>query len=122
MTIPAAHHWVSIEPLHEWGYPYVEDRRELLRGSPRFEWVVVGSQSGRATDPDTDCLVRKRMRSIVWTCRAEGIPVFVKQVPIDGKCNRIPALWPPDLRVQQLPPGWTEILETYARGKNEVGK
>lgn len=104
---PAALRFLSIEPL-------LEDLGPLdLRG---IGWVIVGGESGqRARECDVAAV-----RSVVAQCRAQGVPVFVKQLgrrPIlDG--NRLLILnendkpdvkgktvsrWPEDLRIQEFP-------------------
>lgn len=64
--VPAAVRFLSIEPL-------LEDLGDLdLRG---IDWVIVGGESGRKA---RECQVSWMCR-IVTQCRAQGVPVFVKQ-------------------------------------------
>jgi hypothetical protein len=40
----------------------------------------------------------------------EAVPVFVKQVWVNGRCSKDPAEWPEALRVQELPEAWKRIV------------
>lgn len=65
--VPAAVRFLSAEPL-------LEDLGALdLRG---IDWVIVGGESGRKARP----FALEWCRSIVDQCRAQDVPVFVKQV------------------------------------------
>lgn len=117
LQIPAAVRWVSIEPMLEpidirlnlglvvaekikGGYRLT--RREE-KGKPYpyekspIEWVVVGCESGPRRRP---CKL-EWVRDIVAQCKAAGVPVFVKQIEVNGKVSRKPEEWPKDLRVQE---------------------
>lgn len=84
--IPAAVRFLSVEPL-------LEDLGDLdLTG---IDWVIIGGESGRKARPFA---VEWALR-IVKQCRAQGVPVFVKQpgnhptaagglVPIRSKSDR----------------------------------
>ncbi|OHV21205.1 hypothetical protein BBK14_07980 [Parafrankia soli] len=74
-------------------------------------WVIVGGKSGGRPRP----FDLEWARSIRDQCAAAGIPVFVKQMGTAwARANghrgkgisdgQEPALWPEDLRVQQIPP------------------
>jgi len=64
-------------------------------------WVVVGSESGPQRRP---CNV-EWVRSIVWQCQAAGVPVFVKQLDLDGKLVTDITKFPEDLQVRETPWG-----------------
>lgn len=65
-TIPAAVRFLSCEPL-------LEDLGDLdLTG---IDWVLVGGESGRKARP----FAFEWARRIVYQCREQGVPVFVKQ-------------------------------------------
>lgn len=104
---PAALRFLSIEPL-------LEDLGPLdLRG---IGWVIVGGESGgRARECDVAAV-----RNVVQQCRAQRVPVFVKQLGrrplLEGKRLRILteakkvdtkgktlAAWPEDLQVREFP-------------------
>jgi len=112
LAIPAAHHWLSLEPLTD-----VRLYSDALKVVAEFQWVVVGSMSGSARMGHSATIDWRRCcRRVVETCIGAKISIFVKQIPadVDGRCSRNPLDWPTDLRVQQVPPGWAEILKEYA--------
>jgi len=125
LQVPAAVHWVSIEPILEdlvdelfticlvsgWDAPPYDDK---------IDWVVVGGESGPGARP---CHLA-HVRRIVEACRRYQTPVFVKQLGAKpfGLCtpecgigphgmtfrNRKggdPSEWPEDLRVREFPIG-----------------
>jgi protein gp37 len=121
LATPAAVRWLSLEPLvgpvrfdwceecnrhglgrhgsdqpDEWG-----DERECGPSQmfPPINWVVVGCESG----PNARPMELDWARSIVEQCKAAGVPVFVKQLQIDGKLSKNPDEWPEDLRVREYP-------------------
>lgn len=64
-----------------------------------INWVIVGAESGSNARP---CKI-EWVRNIVEQCKAINIPVFIKQLEIDGKIIDNPADWPEDLRLQEFP-------------------
>jgi len=88
--------WVSCEPLLE---PI--NLRFLPNGLSEgtFQWVVVGCESGPKRRP---CRI-EWVESIVEQCQAAGVPVFVKQLDIDGKCERDITKFPKHLQIRQVP-------------------
>lgn len=85
--------WVSAEPLlgpirMGLGYPGYHPK-----------WVVVGCESG----PNRRRCPTEWVESIVEQCMAANVPVFVKQLNVNGRCvtdiNRFPA----HLRIRQVP-------------------
>lgn len=97
---PAALRFLSIEPL-------LEDLGEFdLTG---IGWVIVGGESGPGARPMNVNWIRR----VMWNCRAQKVPVFVKQVganPHNGLTSlRVRskggdmAEWPEDLRVREMP-------------------
>lgn len=86
--------WVSYEPALS---PLPWER--WLAPSPRLRWVIVGGESGRDDLRRTFDLTW--LRDTVATCRAAGVPIFVKQDTHrrSGQKGRIPdELW-----IQQFP-------------------
>jgi len=91
LQIPAAHRFVSGEPLLEAidFQPYCDD----------IGWFILGCESGP----------RRRVISLndfMETFNSIDNPttkVFVKQVSINGKVSHNPAEWPEDLRYRELP-------------------
>lgn len=99
-TVPAALRFLSIEPL-------LEDLGEIdLTG---IGWVIVGGESGNGARPMNVNWIRR----VMWNCRAQKVPVFVKQLganPHNGLTTlRVRAKggdmaeWPEDLRVREMP-------------------
>ena len=86
---PAAHRFVSAEPLLE----------EIDLRSHGLDWVIVGGESGPKARPCELAWIR----SIVEHCEDAGIPVFVKQVHLNGKLSTNPDEWPEDVRVTENP-------------------
>jgi len=89
-TVPAQVRYLSLEPL-------IGDMGHLnLKG---ISWVIVGSESG----PDRRPCKIEWVRKIVEQCREAGVPIFVKQLHIDGKLSGNMEEWPKDLRIQEFP-------------------
>lgn len=96
LQIPAAVRFVSAEPLlgpvnlscylHTlWAYNGPDYPDGVSRG---LDWVIAGSESGpgaRPCDPDW-------MRSLRDQCVAAGVPLFLKQLTIDGQLVKMPDL------------------------------
>lgn len=76
MQIPAIVRFVSAEPL----------LGQLVFRGPVCEWVILGCESG----PRRRQCKMVWMRSVVEQCRTDGVPVFVKQVDIDGHVVKDP--------------------------------
>ena len=64
-----------------------------------LDWVIVGCESGPGR---RECKL-EWVCDIVKECQSSGVPVFVKQLSINGKVSHNPAEWPEDLRVRQFP-------------------
>jgi protein gp37 len=96
---PAAHLFLSIEPL-------LEDLGTLdLRG---IDWVIVGGESGPGARP----MHTQWAIDIVQQCRKAKVKVFMKQMGTawarGGTGSRTtkgqdPREWPEDLRIQEMP-------------------
>lgn len=88
--------WISAEPLLG---PIDLRLIDNLKHKP--SWVVVGAESGR----NRRLCDNRWIESIVEQCRIAGVPVFVKQVGIKGKCVDDINEFPEHLRIRQVP--WT---------------
>ena len=121
LQIPAAVRWLSIEPMLgaiDLRCVIVGPRRrcvfDCLRGTAASEigviketvcgtinWVVVGGESGKGA---RYCPI-ENIRGIVKQCKAANVPVFVKQIHLNGKAKAIKDInqFPKDLRIRQLP-------------------
>lgn len=103
--------WLSIEPL--WGHI---DFGDSLHG---INWVIVGGESGNNPHP---CTVENILH-VIDTCRAAGIPVFVKQLGsfLSKQMNLTDGHggdwyeWPEELRVRQMP-----IIPDYSAKKDNL--
>ena len=98
VKIPAIFNgWLSAEPLLGPIDLGLDD--ECSHESSLYQWVVVGCESGPARRP---CKL-EWVESIVEQCRAADVPVFVKQLDIDGKCVTDIDRFPAHLRIRQVP-------------------
>jgi hypothetical protein len=52
------------------------------------------------------------VRDIRDECVAAGVPVFVRQIPLNGRLSKDPSEWPEDLRFQEMPHGAEVAPET----------
>ena len=66
---------------------------------PGLHLVIIGCESG----PGARLCTLGNIQDVVNQCQAADVPVFVKQVPIDGKCSKDPEEWPEHLRIQEYP-------------------
>jgi len=87
-------YWLSAEPLLG---PI--DLNRGVRGIPPFNWVAVGCESGPKRRP---CRI-EWIESIVYQCRSANVPVFVKQLDLNGKCERDITKFPKHLQIRQVP-------------------
>lgn len=87
--------WVSAEPLL--GPLNLGLDGDLIPGT--YKWLVVGCESGSNRRP---CKI-EWVESIVEQCMTAGVPVFIKQLDIDGKCVTDINKFPEHLRIRQVP-------------------
>lgn len=97
--LPTENRWLSLEPLLgpidlSWGLAFVPQ-------SVIPKWVVVGCETGPKRRP---CEL-SWIEDIVRQCREHQVPVWVKQVSINGKVSKNMDDWPPALRVREMPEG-----------------
>lgn len=97
LNVPAAVHGVSAEPLLG---PIRFNVNDLSgAGSPLLRWVIVGGESGPGYRP----MDLEWAADVVAECKANGVPVFVKQLggwpDKRGDINRFPE----SLRVREFP-------------------
>lgn len=94
--------WLSLEPLlgpidFREAMMVCNDIGDDFRGA--VDWVVVGAESG----PNRRPCKFEWVESIVLQCREAGIPVFVKQLEINGKLVKDINKFPPELQIRQVP-------------------
>lgn len=85
--------WYSLEPL----LGPISMRGGIVRST--IKWVVVGCESGPKRRP---CKV-EWVENIVWQCMEAGVPVFVKQLDLGGRCVTDIEKFPEHLRIRQVP-------------------
>ena len=90
--IQAAVRWVSFEPL-------IGPVNIIPSMFSWVNWVVIGCESGSGRRP---CEL-EWINDIVNQCRAARCPVFVKQVPINGRVSHNPEEWPDNIAVREFP-------------------
>ncbi|MBR1952435.1 MAG: DUF5131 family protein [Lentisphaeria bacterium] len=99
--------WLSLEPLLgeiclNSAIANVTCEMDFLGSFKKyFQWVVVGAESGDKRRP---CKL-EWVRLIVQQCREANVPVFVKQLDIDGKLVSDIDQFPEDLQIRQVPWG-----------------
>jgi protein gp37 len=93
--------WVSAEPL----LGPIDLHLDNVKIRERIKWIVVGCESGPNRRP---CSL-SWIEDIVMQSVANGIPVFVKQIEVGGRCVRDIDQFPEHLRIRQVP--W-KIAET----------
>ena len=87
----AAVRWVNIEPLLE--------EINLIPYLPNLNWVVISCDSGP----------RRRICKLAWVgslirqCTSAKVPVWIKQLDINGRVSHNPAEWPDWARRGELP-------------------
>lgn len=64
-----------------------------------IDWVVVGAESGPNRRP---CKI-EWVESIVEKCQCANVPVFVKQLDINGRLEKDINKFPPHLQIRQVP-------------------
>lgn len=138
LQIPAAGRYVSIEPClgpvditpyigaytHECKCGFHRDESQLFFSGGKFlclecgeitvdrkalDWVIVGCESG----PNRRHMELEWAINIVEQCKTAGVPVFVKQIEVNGKVSHDMSEWPEELRVQEWPEVTHETHETH---------
>ena len=85
--------WLSVEPM------LGPIDMELHKSWVIPNWVAVGCESGQNRRP----FKIEWVESIVDQCRLANVPVFVKQLDLNGKCERDITKFPEHLRIRQVP-------------------
>jgi len=110
--IPAAFRFVSFEPLlgdvgeiPNMCHPDICIDFDCIEANfcpyekEHLNWAVVGCESGAHRRP----CKQEWIASVVNQCQDAGIPIFVKQMEINGKVEHDMSKFPKHLRFQQLP-------------------
>ncbi len=93
--------------------PYNNGNTNELDGLRRLDWVIIGAESGANR---RECKI-EHVINLVEQCKAAGVPVFVKQIHINGKIVKDINLFPEDLRFRQYP----KELNNEKRKSNKQG-
>jgi len=106
LQIPAAVRFLSIEPLLEGAMiiPLKGIRNNSKTGlieEENINQVIIGAES-KGSHPGRRCEL-DWVKNIIDQCDAAGVPVFVKQLHINGKLIKDPKQWPSEFRRQDYP-------------------
>ena len=74
-------------------YPRLYNPMAILR------WIILGCESGPKRRPAKP----EWFRNIAEQCRAANVPLFVKQIEINGKVSHDMTEWPGDLQIREMP-------------------
>jgi len=99
LKIPAAMYFASFEPLLNDFSPFQWEGYLKYPIVKCLDWVIVGCESGSKR---RKCPI-EWIEHIVEQCQDAGVPVFVKQIKINGKVSHDMTDWPESLRVRQMP-------------------
>lgn len=100
LKVPAAVRFLSIEPMLG-PVDFMNADGDGWRGgmTGAIHWVIVGCESGK----NGRRMERKWTENIVEQCKAAGVPVFVKQLEINGKVTGDIEQFPRALQVREFP-------------------
>jgi len=94
LQIPAAVRFVSYEPaLGPVVFP------EYWFPKTNIDGVILGGESGPGARP----MKLEWARNVKNQCEVAGVPLFIKQLHINGRISHNMEKWPADLRVRELP-------------------
>jgi len=120
LDTPAAKRFLSLEPLlgpvdlthmdaETAGHPYWcfinaltgkhTDMGRPCPPVPTLDWLIIGCESGPRRRPTDLAWVR----DLVEQARAAGVPVWIKQLEVDGKVRHRLEEFPEDLRIREWP-------------------
>jgi len=100
--------WISIEPqlslidLQSYIMGYQNDidgGHYFRRLDPGIHWIICGAESG----PNRRPMPLEWAVDVVEQCQAAGVPAWVKQIDLNGRVCHDINLFPPELRVRQIP-------------------
>ena len=113
LQTPAKVKWISVEPMlgeitARWA-KWVDYKATIkaqgrifhLEGLKRLDWVVIGCESGVNR---RECKL-EWVRSLVAQCTEAQVPVWVKQLEINGKVVQDVSKFPADLQIREVPNG-----------------
>lgn len=92
--VPAAACFVSVEPM-----------LASIKAGPDLagiDWVIIGAEKIGQRSPGRPCRL-PWVRDLVAECRAAGVPLFIKQLEIQGTVTCDVWRFPRDLQIQEYP-------------------
>lgn len=92
LQIPAAMRFVSYEPALG-----PVDFSQFARHG--LDWLIIGCESGPHRRP----FVYEWAEQVIIDCWDAGVPVFMKQIPVNGRVSRDPAEWPLHFQRREYP-------------------
>lgn len=95
LKCPAAVRFLSCEPML--GPVNLEEPLGPLY--PWLDWIIIGCESG----PNRRPCELDWVHDLIDQCDAAGVPVFVKQISINGRVSKDPAEWPDWARRREFP-------------------
>ena len=88
---PAAKRFVSFEPLLEYIQPLHKELKQM-------DYAFIGCESG----PQARLCDLDDIRYMMQQCRAAGVKIHVKQIPLNGKCNKNFDEWPEEFQTREV--------------------
>ena len=103
LKAPVAGRFVSFSPLLEeiTEFPYYINNLSTGEMESCINWAIIESESG-GKDKRRPCRL-DWVRSLVGFLRAAGIPIWIKQLEINGKIEKDLNKFPSDLRIREFP-------------------
>ncbi|MCX7063083.1 MAG: DUF5131 family protein [Proteobacteria bacterium] len=125
LATPAAHRWISVEPMLE-PIDFIATGKAMqhsgrMPADRTIDQVIVGAESGHGMRPCNVEWVRDMVQHCAITRSIKDnkpVPCFVKQLHIDGKLVTDPAQFPEDLRVRELEAENHELRKQLTRYTN----
>jgi protein gp37 len=99
LRTPAKVRFASVEPMLEKIDLLFDLMPHRDNGNPPIDWVIVGCESGAKRRP---CKI-EWIEDIVDQCKKANVPVFVKQISINGKVIKDIEQFPKHLQVREFP-------------------
>jgi protein gp37 len=87
-------------PTYDFYPPWIKGDGKPILIQPGIDWVIIGCESGPGRRP---CNL-KWVKDLISECKDTwNVPVFVKQLDIDGRVSRDPAEWPQWAQLREYP-------------------
>ena len=72
----------------------------------KIDWVIIGCESRGSRAGRFQEGYAKAALDIIKQCRAVGVKVWHKQMPIKGRVSKNPEEWPEELRFRERKEKW----------------